>query len=193
MNEFKSMLTEFFSLTDHAKKYKIEEQLWSKYGVHGYIMITDMSGFSLVTQRYGIVYYLAMIEKMRAVVEPIIKAHSGELIKFVADDVFACFDSAQDVIDCALEINSTLDQINSQTPTQWDICVSIGIDYGRFLRTEDGDIFNCASKFGEDIAQKGEIIISKKAFANLDHTSQYNAEFVCFKISGISLEAYTIK
>ncbi|PCI62805.1 MAG: adenylate/guanylate cyclase [Gammaproteobacteria bacterium] len=196
MNEFQSMLNDFFHLNCEDKKSLIEEKIWSEYGVHGYIMIMDMSDFSLVTQRYGIVYYLAMIEKMRTVVAPVIKAHSGHLVKFVADNVFASFDQAQQVLDAALEINETLAALNKSTPKHWDICISTGIDYGRFLRTKDGDIYgdavNCASKFGEDIAQKGEIIMSKRAFLNLEHRADYDAEFVRFKISGISLEAYSI-
>jgi len=197
MSEFHSMLSDFFCLKEKSEKSEIEEKVWKKYGVHGYITLMDMSEFSLVTQRYGIVYYLSMIEKMKSVVLPIIESHSGILIKYVADNVYAQFDHASNAINSAIEINQTLKKINLQTPTEWDICVSTGIDFGRFLKTEDGDIFgdavNCASKLGEDIAQKNEIIISKKAFDLIENNDKYQAEFVRFKISGICLEAYTIK
>ncbi|MBL4940239.1 MAG: adenylate/guanylate cyclase domain-containing protein [Colwellia sp.] len=197
MSEFHTMLSEFFCLKEQSTKSKIEEDIWKKYGVHGYVMLMDMSEFSLVTQRYGIVYYLSMIEKMKAVVRPIIESNSGSLVKYVADNVYARFDNASDAIDAAVEINETLDAINKSTPAEWDICVATGIDYGRFLKTEDGDIFgdavNCASKFGEDIAQRNEIIISKRAFEHIDNPGKYQAKFVRFKVSGISLEAYTIK
>lgn len=196
MNEFKSLLGEFYSLTDQAKKRDIEQRLWDKYGIHRFVMILDMSGFSLVTQRYGIVYYLAMIEKMQAAVQPIIDHYCGQTIKFVADNVFACFNNANDAIDSALAINQKLQEINNQTPSQWNICVSIGIDCGRILQTEDNDIFgdavNCASKLGEDIAQKNEIIVSEKAYLSLPESHDYQSDFMHFKISGILLNAYVI-
>ncbi len=197
MSEFHTLLNDFFSLKDKSLKSEIEKKIWNKYGAYGYVLLIDMSEFSLVTQRYGIVYYLSMIEKMKTVVRPVIESNSGTLVKYVADNVYAIFNSASDAIASAIEINKTLDEINKSTPAEWDICISTGIDYGGFLKTEDGDLFgdavNCASKLGEDIAQKSEIIISKKAFEQIEHHGDYQAEFVHFKISGISLEAYTIK
>lgn len=196
MKELKSLLSEFFSLTDVAKKGAIEQRIWDKHGSHQVVMVLDMSGFSLVTQRHGIVYYLAMIDKMQTVVQPIIDRFSGELIKFFADNAFACFSCTNDAIDAAIAINQTLLDINRKTPSQWDICVSIGIDSGRILRTQDSDIFgdavNCASKLGEDIANKSEIIVSEKAYLSLPSGHNYRSDFVSFKISGILLNAYVI-
>lgn len=197
MKELQTLLGEYFHQSDYDEKSIIEEAIWSKYGVSGYILIMDMSGFSLVTQRYGIVYYLAMIEKMRCTVKPLIIQNSGTLVKFVADNVFASFQTAEDAINTAIDINKQLDEINKASSKQWDICVSTGIDYGRYLCTEDGDVFgdavNCASKLGEDIAHKNEILVSQKAFENINKTGSFTAEHVRFKISGISLEAYSIK
>lgn len=196
MRQFKTLLNEFFNLAEAKRKNEIEEIIWKKYGGNGYVMIMDMSDFSLITQRHGIICYLSMIEKMKTVVEPIISVSSGKLVKFVADSVFASFNSIEDAINASIEINRALNKINKNTPTQQDISVSIGIDYGRFLQTIDGDIFgdsvNCASKLGEDIAQKGEVIISKKAYVNLPDQSKYISESVKFNISGISIEAYSL-
>ena len=71
MKELQTLLGDYFHQSDDDNKSEIEEVIWAKYGVSGYILIMDMSGFSLVTQRYGIVYYLAMIEKMRCTVKPL--------------------------------------------------------------------------------------------------------------------------
>lgn len=83
----------------------------------------DMSGFSLVTQRYGIVYYLAMIEKMRCTVKPLISKISGTLLKFVADNEFVSFQSAENAIKTAIDINNQLDEINQASSKQWDTCI----------------------------------------------------------------------
>jgi class 3 adenylate cyclase len=196
MNILKTQLIQYFDNSDPELKLKIEQSIWDSYGVSGHIMIMDMSGFSLVTQRYGIVYYLAMIEKMKMVVEPLITENNGVLVKFVADNVFASFDTCEDAINTAIEINAQLNEINAMSPKQWDICVSTGIDYGRYLCAEDGDVFgdavNCASKLGEDIADKNEILVSEKSFSTLIDSANYQSEHVRFKISGISLEAHSI-
>ena len=197
MSELQVMLSDYFCIEEKSTKSEIEAEIWEKYGVHGYVLLMDMSEFSLVTQRHGIVYYLSMIEKMKAVAEPIIKSNSGNLVKYVADNLYARFDNASNAVDAAIEINETLDNINKATPSKWDICVATGIDYGNFLLTEDGDIFgdavNCASKFGEDLAHSNEIIISKKVFEHINDVEKYPAIPVCFNISGISLDAYSIK
>ncbi len=41
--------------------------------------------------------------------------------------------------------------------------------------------------------QNNGILVSQKAFDNISNTDAFTAEHVRFKISGISLEAYSIK
>jgi adenylate cyclase len=198
MHQFKKLLNKFSNLPVEMQKSEseVENEIWERYGTQGYVMIIDMSGFTLVTQKHGIVYYLSMIEKMKMVVEPLISDNSGTLVKFVADNVFALFSSIEGAIKTSIEINKRLNDINEKAPKHRDIGVSIGIDYGRFLQTPDGDIFgdtvNCASKLGEDIGQKGDILISKKAYVNIVNQAQYNFTFADFQISGISIETYIL-
>jgi class 3 adenylate cyclase len=198
MHQFKKLLNKFSNLPAEIQKNEseVEKEIWKKYGKQGYVMIIDMSGFTMITQKHGIVYYLSMIEKMKEVVEPLIIESSGTLVKFVADNVFALFYRIEDAIKASIEINKTLRDINNKMPNQWNIGVSIGVDFGRFLQTPDGDIFgdavNCASKLGEDIGTKGDVIISKNAYDNLVNQAQYNCTFADYHISGVSIEAYIL-
>ena len=55
-----------------------------------------MSGFSLLTRRYGIVHYLSMVRRMQEVTRPIVHDHSGSVVKFEADNGFAVFSRARE-------------------------------------------------------------------------------------------------
>jgi adenylate cyclase len=70
------------------------------------------------------------------------------------------------------------------------------IGYGRILNIGDEDIFgdevNLASKLGEDIASKGEILLSSAARAELGEAGIGTSEG-SISISGISLRYYSVE
>jgi class 3 adenylate cyclase len=135
------------------------------------VMVLDMSGFSRVTQRYGIVAFLVMIMKMRGLSEPIIEAHNGDLVKAEGDNLFCLFPDVDDALGASLEIMAGLAQLNLHQPPDRQLYASIGIGYGDVLVLEHADMFgdevNKASKLGEDIARAGEILLTAAARARL--------------------------
>ncbi|EWH09250.1 putative adenylate/guanylate cyclase [Catenovulum agarivorans DS-2] len=196
MQPFEKLLTEYFAAKDKKIQKQAEQKLWDLYGTKGAVLIMDMSGFSLVTQKYGIVYYLSMIYRMQQITRPTIEKHKGTVVKFVADNVFARFDSAADAINAVIEINHLLDIENAKTPDLWDIQVAAGIDYGNYLLTDEldyfGDVVNKASKLGEDIARGGEILITENAYKSISSPKEYKVEPLEFNISGIKLTTFSV-
>ncbi|MER2494274.1 adenylate/guanylate cyclase domain-containing protein [Catenovulum sediminis] len=196
MQKFEKLLTEYFAATDKTIQKQAEDKLWQLYGTTGAVLIMDMSGFSLVTQKYGIVYYLSMIYRMQQITRPTVEKHNGTIVKFVADNVFARFDEPAQAIDAVIEINNLLDKENQKTPDLWDIQVAAGIDYGNFLLTDDddyfGDVVNKASKLGEDIARGGEILVTQDAMNRVENSADYKREHLEFTVSGIKLNTYSI-
>ena len=69
----------------------IEKEVWDTYGRECAVCIHDMSGFSRLTEKHGIVHYLSMVRHMQIVVKPIIQRFGGEVVKFEADNCFARF------------------------------------------------------------------------------------------------------
>jgi class 3 adenylate cyclase len=138
------------------------------------VLVLDMSGFSRVTQRYGIVAFLVMIMKMRGLSEPIIEAHNGELVKAEGDNLFCLFPDVDDAVGAALEIMAGLEQANTFQPDDRRLYASVGIGYGDVLVLEHADLFgdevNKASKLGEDIAKRGEILLTSEARKRLQRT-----------------------
>ncbi|MDQ6961552.1 MAG: adenylate/guanylate cyclase domain-containing protein [Mariprofundaceae bacterium] len=195
MSQFSQLLLDYVQKNTDDKK-EIEQALWQRYGVEQAVMILDMSGFSLMTQKYGIIHYLSMVQRMQAATKPVIERYRGHVVKFEADNCFAHFESVSDAIHAAVTINHTLDGINMMTDKIFDIKVSCGIDYGKFLLVDDLDFFgdpvNRASKLGEDISSAGEILVSKEAMATVLDEKIKTAE-VQYSISGITIEAHLIQ
>jgi adenylate cyclase len=137
------------------------------------VLVLDMSGFSRLTQRYGIVHFLAMIDRMQDLVLPVVSApqYGGRLLKLVADNVYAVFPDAPLALDAAREVQRRLDAANVWLPADWDLHACIGIGYGDVLAVGDDEIYgnemNLASKLGEDVGGGGEILLTAAAFARL--------------------------
>jgi class 3 adenylate cyclase len=156
----------------------------------------DMSGFSRLTQKYGIIHYLSMVHRMQLVTQPIIEQHAGQVVKFEADNCFAAFDAPLDAVHAAVAINISFSSLNIFTSEEFDIRVSIGIDDGNVLMVGGPDYFggpvNCASKLGEDIASPGEILVSDHAFQQIPVEAGLTGKPINYSTSGIELKAYSI-
>ncbi len=57
---------------------KSKNILWAEYGAEYAVFVLDMSGFSLLTRKYGIVHYLSMVRRMQLTTEPIVKTYTAE-------------------------------------------------------------------------------------------------------------------
>lgn len=174
------------------QRHLIEGEIWRAYGRELAVLVLDMSGFSLLTQRHGIVYYLAMVRRMQRTVAPIVMAHGGEVVKFEADDCFAVFGTAQHAVEAARAIHGAL----AEDPHPDMIRVAIGIDFGQVLMVDNLDVFgnpvNRASKLGEDIAEAGETLITSEAFATIPATAGISGTCTAMSISGIQMQVVSL-
>ena len=161
------------------------------------VMVLDMSGFSRLTMRYGIIHFLAMIERMQEIVLPIVRAPAGggRLVKFEADNMFAVFPDTEPAVAAALKIHERLDAANVVLPEDWDLHASIGIGYGDLLMVGDDDMYgnemNLASKLGEDLGEAGDVLLTEAAFARLPpgrHPTERREQH----ISGLALAYFSV-
>lgn len=194
---FEELLLQYAHDDSPINRQQIEALLWKEYGVVKTVLVMDLSGFSLLTQKYGVVHYLSMVRRMQIIAQPIIEEKGGEVVKFEADNCFARFDAPLAAVRAAIALNRAFDEINFYTQEQFDIRVAIGIDHGDVLLIGGpdyfGDIVNTASKLGEDEARPGEILITERAFALLPPDEQIFAEHVQLDISGVTIPAASIR
>jgi class 3 adenylate cyclase len=194
---FEEMLLKYALEKDTAARQSIETQMWKEFGTIKSVLVLDLSGFSLLTQKYGIVHYLSMVRRMQLIAQPIIEKAGGKVVKFEADNCFAMFDSLQAAVQTAIALNQAFDEINVYTQEQFDIRVAIGIDYGDVLLIGGPDYFgeavNTASKLGEDQARPGEILITERALLQIPSSAGFHSESLHLEISGITIPAASIR
>ncbi|HEX8776008.1 MAG TPA: adenylate/guanylate cyclase domain-containing protein [Pyrinomonadaceae bacterium] len=169
---------------------EIDAKVSELFGETHAVLVMDMSGFSRLTIQYGIMHFLAMIQRMNAIVVPAIEEHGGEVVKTEADNVFAIFPQVKAAVETAMDINRRLSAANTMLPDEMDMHGKFGIGYGEVLLVEDEDLFgsevNLASKLGEDLARREEILITEAAFGNLE-TGFTEFEEIEMSISGLKL------
>jgi class 3 adenylate cyclase len=187
-----------YSQTEVLKERKeIEETLWVEYGAEYAVFVLDMSGFSLLTRKYGIIHYLSMVRRMQLTTEPIVKAYNGSMIKYEADNCFAVFPDPLSAVNAAIAMQHAFEASNILTPDDFDIHIACGIDYGKLLIIghEDcfGDPVNRASKMGEDIAAAGEVLVTKEAMEMIPASANIKAREITISISGITIPAFVIR
>ena len=193
---FQELLLQFSQETNDEGRNAIETELWQEYGTEKVVFVLDMSGFSLLTRKYGIIHYLSMVRRMQLTSEPIIKTYGGSMLKFEADNCFAVFPDTLSAVHAAISLQLAFDASNLLTSDDFDVHIACGIDQGKILivGNEDcfGDAVNRACKLGEDIAAAGEILVTQDAIKTITSELDFKLREVNISVSGLYIPAYAI-
>ena len=175
---------------------EIDARIKEVFGETLAVFVMDMTGFSRQTIRRGIIHFLAQIHRMHSVATPVIESHGGEVIKYEADNVFAVFPDVEQAVDAAVELDRSLELVDTMLPDECDMHGEFGIGYGEVLVVENEDLYgsevNLASKLGEDLAQRGEILLTDAAFARVD-PGRREYEQLSMSVSGLDLVVHRVK
>ena len=195
--KFQELLLNYSQTEANDERHNIEATLWDDYGAEYAVFVLDMSGFSLLTRKYGVVHYLSMVRRMQLTTEPIVKSYGGIMIKYEADNCFAVFPDPLSAVNAAIAMQHAFTAENLLTSDDLDIHISCGIDYGKILIIGHEDCFgqpvNRASKIGEDLAAAGEIFITKEAMDMIPPEAGIKSREMNVSISGIVIPAYAIE
>jgi adenylate cyclase len=175
---------------------EIDAQIHEEFCKSVSIMVLDSCGFSRSVRQHGIVNYLARLERLGRVVVPIIEAHKGRVLRIEADNIFALFADPEAATRCALAVQLHVEIANEPLPAASEIYVAIGIGYGRVLLVGDhdawGDEMNIACKLGEDLAERGEILLTAAAHEAIAHADWVTFSDWSVSVSGLDLTAYKV-
>ena len=175
---------------------EIDAKITEVFGETVAVFVMDMSGFSRQTIRHGIIHFLAQIHRMHSICTPVVEAHHGEVIKYEADNVFAVFPDVEQAVEAAVELDRSLEAANTMLPDEYDMHGEFGIGYGNILVIENEDIFgsevNLASKLGEDLAQRGEILLTDSAYKQVGEGKR-QFDPVVMSISGLELNVFKVR
>ena len=195
---FQELLYRYSSEPNPAARNELEQTLWKEFGADKVVLVLDMSGFSKITQRHGIVHYLSMVRRMQLTAEPVIESHGGVVVRFEADNCFAMFEDSLSAVRCAIGLNLAFDAANIVTPIELDIHISVGIDRGKVLVVDNyleffGNPVNCASKLGEDSAQRGEILVTRAVAEDLPPHAGVQLDPLTITHSGVDIESFAVR
>lgn len=197
VTEFQNLVLGYSQESSRTGRQQIEDSLWSDYGTEQVAFVLDMSGFSLLTRKYGIVHYLSMVRRMQMIAKPVIESYNGSVVKFEADNCFAVFPDSLPAVNAAISLQLAFEASNLLTSDDLDVHIACGIDYGKILLIENEDFFgdpvNRACKLGEDVAAAGEILITNEAMQRVPAEAGVRSHKVEVSISGISISAYLIE
>ena len=189
--EFDSLLSLMDAERDADKIEAIRVSIWEKFGTEGAAFISDMAGFSSTSRKFGVCHFLKLIHRARQIIEPIIHRNHGTLLKFDADNCYAYFANTDDAIQASFDINTAVFASNDEHNIAEQIYISVGIDYGRLLLIGDGDYFgdpvNTASKLGEDLAIRAEVLITERALERSTFKLPEQTERMVARISDIQI------
>ncbi|MBW4694395.1 MAG: adenylate/guanylate cyclase domain-containing protein [Lyngbya sp. HA4199-MV5] len=197
----KNTRTELIQLLQERNEYPersttIDAQICASFEQDCAIFVLDMAGFSRLTLRYGIIHFLAMVHRMAAIATPLVQLHQGRVVKQEADNLFAVFPTVEGAIDSAVDILKSFAAVNTGLPDEQDLYACIGIGYGKTLLVGENDLYgsemNLACKLGEDLARRGEVLLTEAAFDQLKtHLEQW--ERLDLSVSGLELIAHKLK
>ena len=190
--EFDGLVARFADEPDPEKAESIRQGIWERFGTEGAVFISDMASFSSTSRKAGVLHFLKMIHRARQIIGPIVIANHGILLKCDADNCYAFFEKTDDAIQASFDINAALFRANEAYGLGEQIFLSVGIDYGRVLLIGDldfyGDPVNTASKLGEDLAIREEVLVTNRAIENSGFQVPELADRMTARISEIEIQ-----
>ncbi len=190
--EFDELIAQFAEEPDADRAEGIRRRIWEKFGTEGAVFISDMASFSSTSRKVGVCHFLKMIHRARQIIAPIIESNRGILLKCDADNCYAFFEEPDDAIRASYEVNAALFKSNDAFGISEQIYLSVGIDYGRLLLIGDVDFFgdpvNTASKLGEDLAIREEVLVTNRALERSTFEVPELAEHMVARISEIEIQ-----
>ena len=128
------------------------------------VIVADVVGYSSLMEADEVNTLAGLRERRQTILQPVVKAHDGRLVKVMGDGVLVEFASAVNAVNAAVELQAKMGQANESLPEARRIVLRIGINLGDVIG-EGSDIYgegvNIAARL-EGLADPGGICVSGK-------------------------------
>ncbi len=131
---------------------------------HYAIMFADVAGSTSLYDTLGNQEADSQIRACIDTLTSLTARHRGTLIKTIGDEIMASFDSANDAIDAAIDMQSTISGDDSSA-----LSIRVGVEYGPAIPREGdlfGDAVNVAARMAA-VAKNRQIITTEACIAEL--------------------------
>ena len=126
------------------------------------VLAADMVGYSRLMEADELGVLSRHKKYRRELIDPEIARGRGQIVKTTGDGILATFASAQDAVQCALEIQKAMSRKEMELSDEQRIRFRVGINLGDVI-FDDGDIFgdgvNVAARL-EGLAEPGGVCVS---------------------------------
>ncbi|CAN5220835.1 adenylate/guanylate cyclase domain-containing protein [soil metagenome] len=126
------------------------------------IAVADVVGYSRLMEADETGTLAALKQRRTAILEPVVRAHGGRVVKVMGDGVLIEFASAVNAVKAALDLQHQFAAANENLPEVRHIKLRIGINLGDVIG-EGSDIYgdgvNIAARL-EGLAEPGMIVVS---------------------------------
>jgi class 3 adenylate cyclase len=104
------------------------------------ILVADVVGYSLMMEADETGTFEILKERRRQVLDPVVHAHGGRVVKLMGDGMLVEFASAINAVEAALELQRKMALANVDIPEPHRIVLRIGINLGDVI-DEGSDIY----------------------------------------------------
>jgi len=129
------------------------------------ILTTDMSGFTRLTKKYGILHFLRLVLEARGIILPAMAEVGGWLVKYEGDNIIAAFPSVDVAVPCIQKCMGQIAEYNKTREKDYQVRIDWAIDFGEVhCLGHDicGSTFETSFELAEDIAEVGELLITER-------------------------------
>ncbi len=166
-------------LEPNSDKKLIDQRIWELFGEELCVMFTDLSGFSRMVEKFGIIHFLQTIYESQRLLFPVIEEHDGLVLKVEGDSFLVIFKNPNKALKASIDMQKILKSYNEYKDEEEQVLLCVGLGYGKILKIGEHDIFgaevNAASKLGEDTAKSWEILVTESFMKSIE--SQQNVSF----------------
>ena len=130
------------------------------------ILALDIVGYSRLMEQNETGTLTALKALLGDILEPGIARHHGRIVKHLGDGAIVEFASAVNAVQCAVELQSSIESANADLPVDRRLVLRLGINLGDVM-VEGGDLFgdgvNVAARI-EGLADPGGVHIAQAVF-----------------------------
>ena len=142
------------------------------------IFYADVAGYSRLSGVDEDRTHRQLRENMKTISDSIIRFH-GRIIHYAGDAVLADFSTASMALNCALEVQQKISEINAHLAANQQVLFRIGVNLGEVIVDGDeiyGDGVNVAARL-ESLAEPGGVCISGTVFDSIGQKQSFDFEY----------------
>jgi TolB-like protein len=130
------------------------------------ILAADVVGYSRLMERDEAGTLAALKERRASILQPLVAAYHGRIVKVMGDGVLVEFASAVNTVSCAIELQKKMAVANDGVADDRHIVLRVGINLGDVV-VEGSDLYgdgvNIAARL-EALADPGSVVVSRTVF-----------------------------